>query len=433
MARLPRTLRIPLIYGLFSILWIVITDRLSSLIAPSVAVETKIAIAKGIVFVLLSTLLIYILLKADERHHASLKSELTLLEDSFSLLFDKNPQPMWVEDPQSMGLLAVNSQALELFGYSRDKFITLTLVDLADREEYPLLKKSLENRRDTLRKSGPWKLVTHAGKVFYAYILVVNMNFSGRPGNLIEVVDITEQKKIEETLKKTADERDEFEAFGFSVSHDLRAHLRAVSGYGQVLSDDYGAMLDEKGREYLKNIQDASQSMGKMLDDLLMLSKISRKNLDLEFVDLGQMAKKIDSQLKARNPTREVTFLCVAEAVALADASLMQIALFDLMDNAWKYTSKKTAARVEFGYLEETEGSRVFFLKDNGVGFDPDQAKGMFKPFERFHPETEFAGSGIGLSVAARIIERHKGKIWAEGQVGRGATFFFTLGVGEEN
>ena len=175
-----RTIRIPLIYGAFSILWIVITDRLAYFVAPNIASATSMAIAKGILFVLLSTLLIYFLLKADERNRASLQTELSLLQDSFSLLFEENPQPMWVDDPENLQLISVNQSALQLFGYQRAEFLNLLLGDLGVKEELPLLKEAIKHRKVGLQKTGPWRMVTHDGKLLYAYAMVVNIDYSGR-------------------------------------------------------------------------------------------------------------------------------------------------------------------------------------------------------------------------------------------------------------
>jgi len=430
--KLSRTIRIPLIYGIFSILWIVITDHLAYFEASSLASATTIAIAKGTLFVLLSTLLIYLLLKADERQQASLQTEVDLLQESFSFLFDDNPQPMWIDDPESLQLMAVNAAALQAFGYTREEFLSRCVNDLCVPEEYPLLHRTLVNRLEGLRRTGPWRLVGSDGKIFFAYVVSVNIDFSGHKSNLNTVIDISEQKQIEETLKQTTLERDDFEAFSFSVSHDLRAPLRAIDGYRQILLEEYGALLDARGRDYLEKLRLATHSMNQTIEDLLILSGITHRELKFEFVDLSQVARQIIDQLRNEDPQREVTFICIPEAPARADVGLIYITLYNLLENAWKYSSKKPAARIEFGCMINPANERVFFVKDNGAGFDASHAGQMFKPFERFHPATEFSGNGIGLSVVARIIERHKGKIWAEGTVGEGATFYFTLGMDDE-
>lgn len=425
--RLPRKIRIPLIYGLFSILWIFFSDQAVSNLAANPQSTTLIAIVKGTLFVVVSTCLIFILLKADERQQTNLETEVNLIKDSFSTLFDANPQPMWINDPESFQFIAVNEAAMQLFGYSRPEFLALTIPHLCVTEELPQLKEAILNRKEGLRRTGPWQLVTCTGKQLFAYIVVVDIDFSGRKANLSAVIDISEQRIIEETLKKTVTERDDFEAFSFSVSHDLRATLRAVNGYDQILREDYAAVLDEKGRGYLDKLHQASQAMNKTIDNLLMLSGITHRSLQSEKVDLAAVAREVTDELQENDPQRQVDFVLIPEVYAWGDPDLMHIVLFQLMENAWKYSSKNPAARIEFGCADE----RTFFVKDNGAGFDPTKTKDMFKPFQRFHPATEFDGSGIGLSVVARIIERHHGKIWAVGQVNQGATFYFTLGLKE--
>jgi len=427
--KLPRKIRVPLIYGLFSILWIFLSDRIVMSVAANIESVTLIAILKGTVFVLVSTLLIYVLLEADDRHQASLESQLSLIQDSFSTLFEKNPQPMWLNDPNSLEFITVNQAALQLFGYTRSEFLALTATQLCFPDEIPLLIKTTENHKEGLRRTGPWQMVTHDGKNIYAYIVMVDIDFSGRIENLATVMDISEQKIIEETLKKTTSERDDFEAFGYSVSHDLRASLRAVSGYNQILQEDYASFLDAQGRGYLDKMNQASQTMNKTIDNLLMLSGITHRNLQLKKVDLAAVAREVAEDLTKQDPQRKVEFILIPEVFAWADLDLLRIVLFQLLDNAWKYSSKKAKTQIEFGCTVSPDHGRIFFVKDNGAGFDPAIVEEMFKPFQRFHPAAEFDGSGVGLNIAARIIERHHGRIWAEGQPDVGATFYFTLGM----
>ena len=263
-------------------------------------------------------------------------------------------------------------------------------------------------------------------------LINVRIKYSGKFVTLASLIDISEQKDIEDTLKKTTVERDDFEAFGYWLSHDLRASLRAVTGYGQILKEDYQNVLDAKGLDYIERMNQAGLSMNKLIDSLLMLSGITHRNLQIELVDLGKIVREIADQLIKEDPERRATFKLLPEAFIHCDAELMRIALFDLMENAWKYTSKKAIAVIEFGQVINREGKRVFFIKDNGIGFNPEEAEDMFKPFHRLNSGMEFQGSGIGLNVVSRIMARQKGNIWAEGQVGEGAVIYFTLGMDEE-
>lgn len=423
---LPRKFRVALVYCVFSILWIVVTDRVTSYIATDVNSATWIGIVKGIAFVVASTLLIYFLLRADERRQSSLQTEVKLLQDSFAVLFDKNPQPMWVNDPETLQFIAVNEATLQTFGYGREEFLSLYIDNLIDAAELDKLIKDYSQHQEGLRRLGPWKMSNRAGEALYAYIVMVDVEYSGRKANMSTLMDISEQKIMEETLKRTTTERDEFEAFGFSVSHDLRASLRAVDGYSRILQEEYRDTLDAVGYGYLEKIHQASLTMNQTIDNLLMLSGITHRKVHFEKIDLSQMAREIAAELQKDDTERQVSFEIAESMPVYADAELMHILLFDLLENAWKYTSKKPAAHIQFD-MQTQEESTVYFVKDDGAGFDPQKVTHMFQPFQRFHPATDFKGSGIGLSVVARIIDRHCGKVWAEGKVNEGATFYFTL------
>ncbi|MES2964419.1 MAG: ATP-binding protein [Bdellovibrionota bacterium] len=218
----------------------------------------------------------------------------------------------------------------------------------------------------------------------------------------------------------------ELEAFSYSVSHDLRAPLRAIDGFSHALLEENGDRLDEQGRKDLTRVRMASQTMGKLIDDLLNLSRLSRAEMKKEDVDLTEIASAIAKSLKESDPTRDVEFAIQADLHAEADPALIRIALDNLIGNAWKYTSKHPRARIEVGRAK-SDGKTVFFVRDDGAGFDPAFATRLFGAFQRLHSAKEFPGTGIGLATVARIIRRHGGTIWAEGQVEKGSTFSFTL------
>ncbi len=218
----------------------------------------------------------------------------------------------------------------------------------------------------------------------------------------------------------------ELEAFSYSVSHDLRAPLRSINGFSQILLEDYSGTLDEEGRSYLRRVQAASQHMGRLIDDLLALSRVTRVPLRREHVDLSALAREIAMDLKSNDPEREVEFAIPDGLSATGDPGLLRVALENLLGNAWKFTSKKPEARIEFGALLQN-GERTYFVRDNGAGFEMAYANKLFGAFQRLHPANEFEGTGIGLATVQRVIRRHGGSVWAEGEVGRGATFYFTL------
>lgn len=218
----------------------------------------------------------------------------------------------------------------------------------------------------------------------------------------------------------------ELEAFSYSVSHDLRAPLRAIDGFAQALDEDYGSALDQSGRDYLARIRAGAQRMGLLIDDLLRLARVSRAEVRPTTIDLSAMAADIISQIRATTPQRRVQIEIAPNLTAQGDAQLLHVALNNLLDNAWKYTSRTDAARIEVG-CRSVDGKPVFYVRDNGAGFDMQYVEKLFGPFQRLHRPEEYAGTGIGLATVARIIHRHNGKIWAEGIPDRGATFYFTL------
>ncbi len=242
--------------------------------------------------------------------------------------------------------------------------------------------------------------------------------------------DITARKEAEDTLRRYASQLEvanqELEAFCYSVSHDLRAPLRSLDGFSQARLDDYRDRLDDTGRDFLQRVRAASQRMGTLIDDLLSLSRVTRGEVQVEEVDLSALAAAAAADLKKTDPARDVTFAIAPHLVVRADAGLMRIVLQNLLGNAWKFTGKRSSARVEVGSMAH-DGRRAFFVRDDGAGFDMAYAAKLFGAFQRLHAAAEFPGSGIGLATVQRIIHRHGGQVWAEGAPDRGATFYFTL------
>lgn len=234
-----------------------------------------------------------------------------------------------------------------------------------------------------------------------------------------------ERRVAERTQQLEAANR-ELEAFAYAVSHDLRAPLRSMSGFSQILQDTAPAGLDEKSRHYLQRIQDASLRMSGLIEDLLNLSRIGRSELTARPISLGQIAGEAAASMRERHPGREVQLEIAPGMDVNADPRLLRIALENLLSNAWKYTARASQAHVTIGTLAGEHGP-VYFVRDNGVGFDMKYADKLFVPFQRLHPETEFPGSGIGLVTVQRIIARHGGRVWADAKLDEGATFYFTL------
>jgi signal transduction histidine kinase len=219
----------------------------------------------------------------------------------------------------------------------------------------------------------------------------------------------------------------ELESFSYSVSHDLRAPLRAIEGFSQALLEDCADRLDEAGIDYLNRIRAATELMRSLIDDLLNLSRLSRTGMQLQSVDISELARSIASGLQKAQPQRQIDVRIQDGLKAAADPGLVRVALENLLSNAWKFTSKRASAHIELGQTE-IDGTLPFFVRDDGAGFDPVYADRLFGAFQRLHGVTEFPGSGIGLATVQRIVHRHGGRVWAEGAVDCGATFYFTLG-----
>lgn len=232
--------------------------------------------------------------------------------------------------------------------------------------------------------------------------------------------------RIELSNRELAALNKEIEAFSYSVSHDLRGPLRSMDGFSLALLEDHGASLDAQGQDYLQRIRAASQRMARLIDELLGLSRVTRAELKLRTVDLSQMAQEIADTLSQQQPQRVVRWDIAPGITMQADKALMQIAMQNLLENAWKFTGKTEAPQIRVG-IQELEGERACFVADNGVGFDMAYAERLFGAFQRLHHESEFSGTGIGLAIVQRVIRRHGGRIWAQASPDQGATFFFSL------
>src|SRR6185369_5115932 len=218
----------------------------------------------------------------------------------------------------------------------------------------------------------------------------------------------------------------ELEAFSYSVSHDLRSPLRAIDGFSKALLDGYENLLDERGGDYLRRVRAATQRMAQLIDDLLKLSRLTRGGMNITQVDLSGIARDVAAELQKTQPGRKVTFRIAEGLVTMCDGHLLKVVFDNLLGNAWKFTGNKEEATIEFASTQ-VNGETAYFVRDDGAGFDMAYSDKLFATFQRLHLDKEFPGTGIGLSLVQRIIRRHGGNVWAEGEVGRGATFYFTL------
>lgn len=253
---------------------------------------------------------------------------------------------------------------------------------------------------------------------------------------LVETAARATERKDKARLAETAQQNAalaavnrELDSFAYSVSHDLRAPLRGIDGFGQALLEDCGEQLDELGHDYLDRIRGAANLAMELIEGLLMLSRVSRAAIRTETVDLSELGRTIANGLRERFPDRQVTFVGAEGLRARGDPRLLEIVLQNLLENAWKFTSKHSAATIELGAMRNHEGI-VYYVRDDGAGFDMEYADKLFAPFQRLHSRADFEGTGMGLASVQRAVNRHGGQVWAEGAVEQGATFYFTLQAG---
>jgi len=235
------------------------------------------------------------------------------------------------------------------------------------------------------------------------------------------------EERVRERTAELAASNEELEAFAYSVAHDLRAPLRSINGFSQILEEDYRDVLDLEGQQHLNRIAASSRRMGQLIDALLTLSRVIREDMSYTPVDLSGLAAEIVSELRRRDPERRVEVTIAEGMEVVGDANPLRVVLENLIGNAWKFSGTQPRATIEFS-VTEVDGRRVFLVRDNGVGFDMAHASNLFGTFKRLHHAHEFEGTGIGLATVQRIVHRHRGRIWAESAVGEGAGFFFTLG-----
>jgi PAS domain S-box-containing protein len=338
-------------------------------------------------------------------------------------------------------IISWNAGAERINGYCSDEILSQHFSKLYTPEDLahgkPALELKIATERGRYEEEG-WRLRKDGSRFWASVVITAVHDEQGQLRGFGKVTkDVTARKIIEEKLEtqnkevSRANERlveanQELESFSYSVSHDLRAPLRAIDGFSHALLEDCLDKLDDQDKHHLGRIRAATQQMGMLIDDLLNLSRITRAQMQIQDVDLSGMVHSLIAEMQKADPERRVDLQVEEGLRAAADRGLMKIALVNLLSNAWKFTSKRACGSIEFGNIK-VRGATAFFVRDNGAGFDPAYAGRLFGAFQRLHSTFEFPGTGVGLATVQRIVRRHGGHIWSESAVDQGATFYFTL------
>jgi PAS domain S-box-containing protein len=359
-------------------------------------------------------------------------------EIKYRRLFEAAKDGILLLDAETGQIIDVNPFLVEMMGLPQEDFIGKHLWELgyfkdivANKENFTKLQVNKYIRYEDLplrTMDGQERKVEFVSNLYDVdHYKIIQCN----------VRDITARKLAEENIIRLNEElkhhsteleaiNKELEAFAYSVSHDLRAPLRSMAGFSQALQEDCQDILNDQCKDYLNRIQSSAELMAQLIDDLLQLSRLTRVDMSVDEVNLSEMAQGIAEELKKSQPKRNADFIITPGLTGRGDGKLLRIALYNLLENAWKFTGKVPVARIEFSATEEN-GIKTYYVRDNGAGFDMTYASKMFNPFQRLHNVGEFPGTGIGLASVQRVIHRHGGRVRAEGEVGKGATFYFTL------
>lgn len=372
-------------------------------------------------------------------------------------IFERAPAPCLIVLPDAprFSVLEVSDTFLELAGAARADCTGVSLLDALARAHLLSNEADLDGVRESLERAASQRSAARArlrpraaraagaapepdrvrelvstpvlskqGEVHYLLLHLEGAGADASP-------ESQRTRELAERTRELASATAELEAFSYSMSHDLRAPLRVIDGFSQALSQDYDAVLDDRGRHYLERISASAQRMSALIDDMLELSRIQRAPLRKTHVDLSALARQVLEGLERESPGRAVVIDIAPGLSVHADAHLMTVMLEKLLGNAWKFTGGTPSATIQIG-LAPGAGGSTLFVADNGVGFDMAHAGRLFSPFQRLHKASEFEGTGMGLAIAHRILARHGGRLWCQAEIGRGARFYFTLGGDRE-
>ena len=365
------------------------------------------------------------------------------------LIFEANPNPMWIFDSVSLRVIAVNRSAVEFYGIPRSKFMAINMNALFPEEEGAAFLLSLypdKNRGDTQLDLRLCKQKKSNGQLALVELGCAHVSWRGQRAVFVSLADTSERHladselrrintELEEALfsreKELKDANRDLSAFAYALSHDLQGPLHAANGFATMLADKYSSALDESGRHYVRRIQAGTRQLAKYLDDLRLLVQLPQQVEPWDLVDLTPLCQSLFKDLRKRDPARLAVIELEVSMPLMCDKRLLTTALACLLDNAWKFTSKKPEAWITVGLMSgESAGEIVMWVADNGAGFDTVYRDKLFTPFQRLHSSADFPGNGLGLAIVKRVAERHAGKVWAETSGDAGAKFFMSFPQG---
>ena len=361
---------------------------------------------------------------------ATLRAGIEQADASFRLLVENvRDYGIFMLDPTGV-IVSWNAGAERIKGYAADEIIGRHFSTFYPAEDNENGKPAYELREAAAVgrfEDEGWRL-RKDGTRFWANVIITALR--DETGHLVGygkvTRDLTERRKTEEALRQA---NQELAATTYAIAHDLRSPLRALDGYSLLLLEGFADRLDERGISHLERIRSGAQRMGQLLDGLLALSRIGRGELLFQPLNLATLARSVMDDLRRFERDRQVAVIIADDLLAYGDPRLITVVLQNLLGNAWKFTRGRIPAEIVLGGAAQGDGRRAFYVRDNGVGFDPSHADQLFRPFHRLHADAGFEGTGIGLATVRRIVERHGGTVWAEGASGSGATFWFTLSV----
>ncbi len=367
--------------------------------------------------------------------------ELVHSEQKYRSMFELNPLPMWVLDADTLNFLDVNKAAVNHYGYSRQEFLGMNAVQIRPQEEKERFLKLSRPIDDAPRTTGIWKHLKKDGTVIHAEVSVCYIQFEDRKARLVLANDVTERliaeqrimelnAGLEEKVKERTTELErvnaELESFSYTVTHDLKAPLRALTGLSKIVLQENEAKLDKDSAGLLREIMKVAGQMDKLIYQILQFSKLGTSSLERKAVEMNTLVNEVIGELKAGNHLSNPEFKIGELHDTQGDAVLLKQVWQNLCSNAVKYSAKEETPIIEVGMLNTAKG-KAYYVRDNGAGFDMQYADKLFQVFSRLHTNSEFEGSGVGLATVHRIIAKHGGTIWAEAKVNEGATFYFTL------